>query len=73
MSIKDRRKALGWSRAELAQRAGVDRAALQLIEQDAWSEEDSLARVAEVLDRTEAGETDVQLEHPKPPDQTFGM
>jgi len=67
MSIKDRRKALGWNRATLAQRAQVDRAAMQLIELGQWSEEDALARVEEVLTRAEAGETDVQLDPPQPP------
>ena len=37
MSTKERRQALGWSRAELARRAGVDPRALQLIERDLWS------------------------------------
>jgi transcriptional regulator with XRE-family HTH domain len=72
-SVKERRKALGWSRAELGQRSGVDRAALQLIERDAWTEEDSLKRVDEALSRAEAGELDVQLEHPVAPKDSFGM
>ncbi len=67
MDAKERRKALGWSRAELAQRAGVDPRALQLIERGEWSEEDALRRVAEVLDRTEAGEADVALARPELP------
>ncbi|MCB9697804.1 MAG: helix-turn-helix transcriptional regulator [Alphaproteobacteria bacterium] len=65
MGVKDRRKALGWDRAELARRAGVDRSALQLIERGEWSEEDALRRVDEVLDRTEAGEADVVLPPPR--------
>lgn len=64
MSVKDRRKALGWDRAELARRAGVDRAALQLVELGQWTEEDALRRVEEVLARTEAGEADVVLAPP---------
>ncbi|MCA9488704.1 MAG: helix-turn-helix transcriptional regulator [Myxococcales bacterium] len=63
--MKERRKALGWDRAELARRAGVDRSALQLIERGEWSEEDALRRVDEVLDRTEAGEADVVLPPPQ--------
>jgi len=71
--VKARRKALGWSRAELAQRAGVDRAALALIERDQWSEEDALGRVAETLWRAEHGEPDVQLAHPEAPEGSFRM
>jgi len=67
MSIKERRKALGWNRATLAHRAQVDRAAMQLMEMDQWTEEDALARVEEVLTRAEAGETDVQLAPPPRP------
>ncbi|MEQ1566813.1 MAG: helix-turn-helix transcriptional regulator [Myxococcota bacterium] len=67
MSVKDRRKALGWDRTELARRAGVDRAALQLIEADLWTEQDALRRVEEVLARTEAGEPDVVLPPPRAP------
>ncbi len=71
--VKARRKALGWDRAQLAQRAGVDRSALALIERDAWSEEDSLHRVAETLWRAEHGEPDVQLAHPEAPKDSFRM
>ncbi|MEQ1502019.1 MAG: helix-turn-helix domain-containing protein [Myxococcota bacterium] len=68
MTVKDRRKALGWDRAELARRARVDRAVLQLIELDQWTEGEDLQRVREVLDRTEAGEADVVLaDRPAPP------
>jgi transcriptional regulator with XRE-family HTH domain len=65
VSVKDRRKALGWDRAELARRAGVDRSALQLVELGQWTEEDALRRVEEVLARTEAGEVDVVLPPPQ--------
>jgi transcriptional regulator with XRE-family HTH domain len=71
--VKARRKALGWNRAELADRAGVDRAALALVERDAWSEEDALRRVAEVLWRAEHGEPDVRLAHPEAPKDCFRM
>ena len=37
------------------------------MERDEWSEQDALRRVEETLSRAEAGELDVQLEHPKPP------
>lgn len=68
MSIKERRKALGWNRTTLAQRAQVDRSAMQLMELGEWSESDALARVEEVLQRAEAGEVDVQLAPPGKPD-----
>ena len=61
MSVKDRRKALGWDRAQLALRAGVDKAVCMLVERGEWSEEETLGRVHEVLQRAEAGELDVQL------------
>ncbi len=64
MSVKDRRKALGWDRAELARRSGVDKSALQLVELGQWTEEDALRRVEEVLARTEMGEKDVVLPPP---------
>lgn len=70
MGTRERRTALGWDRAELARRAGVDRAALQLIERDAWTDPDALARVAEVLDRAEKGERDVALPAPTLPRRT---
>ncbi len=71
--VKMRRKALGWNRAELADRAGVDRSALALIERDAWSEDDALRRVAEVLWRAEHGELEVRLAHPVAPKDSFRM
>lgn len=73
-SIKDRRKALGWRRAELAGRAGVDANALAMIERNDWSDDDAIRRVHEVLSRTEAGETDVVLPPPERGEQdtTFG-
>jgi ribosome-binding protein aMBF1 (putative translation factor) len=67
MSIKDRRKALGWNRAQLAQRCAIDRRVMQLVELGQWSEADALERVETVLSRAEAGETDVQLTPPRPP------
>jgi transcriptional regulator with XRE-family HTH domain len=72
MSIKERRKALGWNRAELAARAQVDRSAMQLIELGEWSEGDAIRRVAEVLARAEAGERDVQLPPPERPEPDGG-
>lgn len=60
-SIKERRKALGWNRAELAQRAAIDRRVVQLVELGQWSEEGALGRVEFVLKAAEAGDLDVQL------------
>ncbi len=68
MSIRERRKALGWSRAELAERAAIDRRIVQLIELDQWTEADALARVDEALRRAEAGDTDVRLNPVQPPE-----
>ena len=59
---KARRKALGWNRAELAQRAALDKHVVQLIEMGQWSEEDALGRVRYVLESAENGDLQVQLE-----------
>ncbi len=60
-SVRERRKGLGWSRAELAGRAALDPRIIQLVELDQWSEDDALWRINEVLSRAEAGEPEVQL------------
>ncbi len=60
-SVRERRKGLGWSRAELAGRAALDPRIIQLVELDQWSEDDALWRINEVLSRAEAGEGEVQL------------
>ena len=67
-NVKERRKALGWDRATLADRAGVDKAALALIERGMWSEADALTRVAHVLLQAEEGNLDVRLERPQMPE-----
>ena len=59
--LRARRKALGWSRRELARRAAIDPRVVQLLELDQWSEGDALGRVRAVLIRAESGETDVEL------------
>jgi len=59
--IKARRKALGWSRRELSQRAAIDPRVVQLLELDQWHEGEESGRVQAVLMRAEGGETDVQL------------
>ena len=60
-TIRARRKALGWSRRELASRAGIDPRVIQLLELDQWTEGDAVGRVRAVLLRAETGETDVTL------------
>jgi ribosome-binding protein aMBF1 (putative translation factor) len=60
-SVRERRKGLGWSRADLAGRAALDPRIIQLVELDQWSEDDALWRINEVLSRAEAGEPEVQL------------
>ena len=72
MGIKERRKALGWDRQELAMRAGVPKSVVALVERDAWSEEDALKRVATVLGLAEAGESDPRLPPPAAPRRTDG-
>jgi transcriptional regulator with XRE-family HTH domain len=66
MDLKARRKALGWSRADLAARTGLNSAAIALIEREAWTEEDAITRVHFVLSEAEAGRTEVRLDPPKP-------
>ena len=53
--VKARRKALGWSRAELAQRAGVEQSVVALIERRAWSDQEAITRVERVLTQAEGG------------------
>ena len=68
-SITERRKALGWDRQQLAERAGIDRFVVQLIERGEWEEGEARMRVDIVLERAEAGEADVRLERIQiPPD-----
>lgn len=66
MGIKERRKALGWSRAELAQRTGLNSPVIAMIERGDWSEDDAHTRVHHVLGEAERGNTDVVLAPPKP-------
>lgn len=73
MSVKERRKALGWSRAQLAERAGLNSALVALIERGQWEEEDAWTRVHYVLGEAEGGNVDVRLDPPEgDPSQTFG-
>ncbi len=59
--LRARRKALGFSRREMADRCGLDPQVIQLAELGQWSEKDALQRIAEVLYRAESGELDVHL------------
>ena len=64
MSVKERRKALGWSRNDLAERAGLNSALVALIERDQWSDADGHTRVHHVLTEAEGGNLDVRLDPP---------
>lgn len=66
--IKQRRKALGWSRAELADRAGLDRRVVQLVEVGQWEEFEALGRLDTVLGMAEQGHEDPRLAPPERPD-----
>jgi transcriptional regulator with XRE-family HTH domain len=67
VDIKARRKALGWGRQELAERSGVPKSVVALIERDEWSEPDAISRVATILGLAEAGSSDPRLPPPLPP------
>ncbi|MBW1878535.1 MAG: hypothetical protein JRI25_17435 [Deltaproteobacteria bacterium] len=54
--VKARRKALGLSRARLAELAHVDKRILQLIEIAQFMDDESISRVERVLEALEAGE-----------------
>ncbi len=66
--VRARRKALGWSRAELADRAGVERSVLALIERRQWSDEEAITRVQRVLAQAEAGNLAYFLPPPETPE-----
>ncbi|MCO4745860.1 MAG: helix-turn-helix transcriptional regulator [Proteobacteria bacterium] len=68
MAVKERRKALGWNRRELAGRAGVNSAALALVERGEWNDEDLLTRLDTVLTAAENGDFDLRLEPHKRPE-----
>ncbi|TNE92437.1 MAG: XRE family transcriptional regulator [Deltaproteobacteria bacterium] len=61
MEIKERRKAIGWNRRELADRAGVNSAALALVERGEWNDEDLLSRLDRVLTAAEAGDFSLRI------------
>ncbi|MCB9766402.1 MAG: helix-turn-helix transcriptional regulator [Alphaproteobacteria bacterium] len=68
MDIKARRKALGWSRRELADRAALDPRIIQLVELGQWNEFEALGRIEAVLRMAEDGEADPRLAPPKVPE-----
>lgn len=59
--VKRRRRALGWSRGDLAARAALDPRIIQLVELGEWTEGEAIGRVRAVLIRAEGGDLDVQL------------
>ena len=65
MDIKTRRKALGWLRRDLAERAGVNSAALALVERGEWNDEDMLDRLNRVLTAAEAGDFELRIPPPR--------
>lgn len=68
LAIKDRRKALGWSRADLAQKAALDKRVVQLVELGEWTESDAIARLEYVLKSAEHGDLAIQLDPVAAPD-----
>lgn len=52
--IKARRKAMGWSRADLADRAGTNTSTLQLIELGHSHDDEAIARCEQALAEGEA-------------------
>lgn len=61
MDIREARKALGWSRDDLAARATVDKRVLQLIELGMSHDTEAITRCEEVLGRVLAERS--RLEH----------
>jgi transcriptional regulator with XRE-family HTH domain len=58
---KSRRKALGWSRRDLAERTALDKRIIQLVELGQWTESEALGRVEYVLSAGEAGDLELRL------------
>jgi transcriptional regulator with XRE-family HTH domain len=56
MSIKERRKKLGWDREELARRTALSKQIIQLAELGQWTEAEALGRLEYVLTAGENGE-----------------
>lgn len=61
MSMKQRRQALGWSRHELADRAGLDPRVVQLCELGQWEDPEAQGRLDYVLKSAEGGDLDIRI------------
>ena len=59
--LKTRRKALGWSRRDLAERTALDKRIIQLVELGQWTESEAVGRIEYVLSAGEAGDLEVRL------------
>lgn len=59
MDIREARKALGWSRDDLARRAVVDKRVLQLIELGLSHDTDAITRCEEALAAAETVTADI--------------
>jgi transcriptional regulator with XRE-family HTH domain len=59
--LKRRRKAQGWTRVELADRAAIDPRVVQLVELDQWDDVDARNRMDAVLGLAESGLADPRL------------
>lgn len=69
MDLRERRVALGWSRAELATRAQIDRRSLQLLELGLSADTESLAKALDTLAAADGlpGAPDPVAADPLPP------
>ena len=59
--LKTRRKALGWSRRDLAERTALDKRIIQLVELGQWTESEAVGRIEYVLSAGESGDLEVRL------------
>ena len=57
-NVKERRKALGWSRAHLGQKAYVDRRVIQLIEMEQSHDTEAMERIEAILSAAESAQAD---------------
>ena len=64
---KARRKALGWSRRDLADRTALDKRVIQLVELGQWTEDEAIGRIEYILCAGEAGDLDRRLPPLEPP------
>lgn len=49
MTIRERREALGWSRADLSRAAAIDRSVIQLVELGQYSDEETETKLVQTL------------------------